>query len=502
MISKKTLIACVCIIAVLVGGFLFLTFGGQDDTETDNQTKPETTQTVNEPIFTADIDSITAYSVINNNESYEIYLKDGTWVVKGYEQILFNQASIKSTLYNYVSLVPSLIVDDSSEDAASYGFDKPLGTVVITTSDGAETTFYLGDKTKGGNGYYLMMEGDDSIYTVSTVIGNSITKTLMDYRDTAVISVTPEEITEINMTVQGTGEVSVKRLETQKDVMTSWTMTKPFEIGVYDDKFTEAVLTPLTSVSVVEFISDDPTVQQLEDSGITNPELYYEVKTADNSYRVDIGKSFDGYFIAKRSDLPSVYLLNPDELSFLFTDIIDYISSYAYLPEHSEVTAISSSADGVDYDIVNSDTISINENIISQESYSEFYQKFFGIRLRGRVTTDPETTEPDFSYSVTKSDGSVDNISFVKMNSRYMYMFVNGKTEFYVYTEDVNNAMKSLAEALDNAVNNDYEDEEEPEENTDNPGGFKWLGLLVVIIVIALIIVFPISMLKNSNSKK
>lgn len=57
-------------------------------------------------------------------------------------------------------------------DPAEYGFDRPLVTAQLTTAEGDKTLTYA----MGTDGYYLQVEGDDSLYTVD----GSTVQTLLD----------------------------------------------------------------------------------------------------------------------------------------------------------------------------------------------------------------------------------------------------------------------------------------------------------------------------------
>lgn len=57
-------------------------------------------------------------------------------------------------------------------DPAEYGFDRPLVTARVTTAEGEKTLRYA----MGTEGYYLQVEGDDSLYTVDI----STVQTLLD----------------------------------------------------------------------------------------------------------------------------------------------------------------------------------------------------------------------------------------------------------------------------------------------------------------------------------
>jgi hypothetical protein len=59
-------------------------------------------------------------------------------------------------------------------DLAQYGLASPLLTVQLTAADGTSQTFSLGI---GTDGYYLMQQGDDSVYTVTIDMLNAFSVT-------------------------------------------------------------------------------------------------------------------------------------------------------------------------------------------------------------------------------------------------------------------------------------------------------------------------------------
>ncbi len=508
MISKKSVIIALIAVLLLGGVYFFVT---RDEKPPVEEGKTETVQKNDgETIFETDKNSITNLFISNNSGEYEFYADGTVWYVRGGEHLLYNQPLIFSTVLDYVTVTPSIAVEENAEDISVYGLENSKTRVNVKTSDGKDATFVLGDETKGGNGYYFMMEGDSSVYTISKAFGTNMLKALEDYRDTGLFELTVDEITEVTYTVFGTGEVTVKKLDEQKDMMTSWEMTKPYKIGVYDEKFITAVLTPLTQVSVSQFLSDDPTEEQLKSSGFDNPSFTFSVKTKDNEYKVILGNKYDSYYAAKREDLPSVYLVSESALTFLFADTFDYINKYEYLPHRDDVTEISCNIDGKNHRFEITDpedkekiSVILNQNSIPVDEYTKVYQQLFGVEIVGHVTAQPENKDDvTFSYTVKNAEGKIDEISYVKMNGKFSYQFVNGECSFYVYNDDVDASLKAVAELSKLSENPENFKEEEQKEGETEPEGFNWLAMIAVIVILGLISIFPISILRDSKKKK
>ena len=60
------------------------------------------------------------------------------------------------------ALVGYVTGQDTAADLSAWGFDAPLVTAEVTTADGTVTLTYA----IGPDGYYMMVSGDSSVYTV------------------------------------------------------------------------------------------------------------------------------------------------------------------------------------------------------------------------------------------------------------------------------------------------------------------------------------------------
>lgn len=499
MISKKSIIISLVLIIILAGAYFFIDFS--NDANEEVATENENTESVSsgKAIFETDKDSISSITITNENDSFEFYRDGETWLARGHEDVAYNQSFVFSLSLDFVSVTPALTVEEDSTNKSSFGFDAPRATAVVKTTDGKTATFYLGNPTKGGNGHYFMMDGDDNIYTISTIVANNMTKKLDDFRDLSLVDVELTDVTEVKMSVIGLGDVTIKHnKEDNGDMTTSWQMTEPFEIGVYDESFTEMILTPMLAVSTNEFMSDNPTEEQLKAFGLVDADLFYEITTADETIRVDVGNAYNGGVYVKRTDKPTIYYISASAFSFLDVDVLQYVNNFAYLPNHSDVSEISYKKGSETYALkIDNKNYSINGNGIKGELFSEYYQKLFNVKIRGIITSENKE-DVVFSYSVKKTDGSVDNISFVRVNSKYSNVYVNDKAIFYVFTEDVENASNALPGLYEKSKNPEPDDDKTEEA----PKAFNWLSLVVVILILLLVVSFPVSLLLNSKNKK
>lgn len=95
------------------------------------------------------------------------------WRFAGDADTDLDQDKVQSMLSALSSYVSGQITPADGADPAACGFDAPLAVVQVTTADGTKTLTYA----SGTDGYYLMVEGDDSIYAVDGSIVQAVTQT-------------------------------------------------------------------------------------------------------------------------------------------------------------------------------------------------------------------------------------------------------------------------------------------------------------------------------------
>ena len=95
------------------------------------------------------------------------------WRFAGDADTDLDQDKVRSMLSALSSYVSGQITPAAGADPAGCGFDAPLAVVQVTTADGTKTLTYA----SGTDGYYLMVEGDDSIYAVDGSIVQAVTQT-------------------------------------------------------------------------------------------------------------------------------------------------------------------------------------------------------------------------------------------------------------------------------------------------------------------------------------
>jgi hypothetical protein len=125
-----------------------------------------------------EVEDITELSYYYEDTKLTLKLDGDQWICEGNEEVDIDESSINTMLTALTGLAYTEQIEDA-EELSEYGLETPQNTVSIKTTDG-EYTFYLGDENSYTGDYYVMVEGDTSVYTVSTNISAYFSYSLED----------------------------------------------------------------------------------------------------------------------------------------------------------------------------------------------------------------------------------------------------------------------------------------------------------------------------------
>ncbi len=125
-----------------------------------------------------EVEDITELSYYYEDTKLTLKLDGDQWICEGNEEVDIDESSINTMLTALTGLAYTEQIEDA-EELSEYGLETPQNTVSVKTTDG-EYTFYLGDENSYTGDHYVMVEGDASVYTVSTDIAAYFSYSLED----------------------------------------------------------------------------------------------------------------------------------------------------------------------------------------------------------------------------------------------------------------------------------------------------------------------------------
>ena len=173
--SMKGLISGIIVLAVLGGIFAFMKISEKaDNAEESSSISDSLEETEKSLLYDESSQGVKSIKITNERDSFEVIRTaqatddtEARYAVKGYEDFEMND-NIIATLANNISAVTATqTIEENPEDLEQYGLAKPVIDIVVTFDDGTEKHLMVGNDTPSGDNTYFMIDGVDTVYTVS-----------------------------------------------------------------------------------------------------------------------------------------------------------------------------------------------------------------------------------------------------------------------------------------------------------------------------------------------
>lgn len=127
-------------------------------------------------------------SYTSDSDTINLERKDNEWNIKGESKIDVDESVVETEM---LSTLVEVISEEKIEDSSNledYGFTKKDGKITPSTnlitivdSEDKEHMIYLGDANPYDTSkYYMMVEGDESVYVVDSSVADAFSKTTDD----------------------------------------------------------------------------------------------------------------------------------------------------------------------------------------------------------------------------------------------------------------------------------------------------------------------------------
>ncbi|MBR2528793.1 MAG: DUF4340 domain-containing protein [Blautia sp.] len=237
------LVIAACVMALLFGGWHYLRKKNEDAARWEEE------KAKGEILVEVDPEMVQSLSFsINGTET--IFVKtDQIWTMQQDAFFPVDEAGVEKILSTLHPLRVSRVLPEP-EDLASYGLDLPVNTVRIEQTDGSEVKVQLGDKNEGTGDVYVKVDQDDTVYTVSPALLESLPADQMDIaRSDSLTDISEYEAQAIEIQ---TGEKMIRLLHDSS----SWTVAEGFEEEgkAADEEAVKALLNELNSLYMGDFV--------------------------------------------------------------------------------------------------------------------------------------------------------------------------------------------------------------------------------------------------------
>lgn len=121
-------------------------------------------------------DSISEISFTNDDASYAFAKNEEGWYYKQDTELVISQTQIEELLAAVCHIEAGTRIE-SVEAVSQYGLDEPLHRITVLT-EGEELTIRIGAYNDITGEYYLCVDGEETVYLVSSSVVTPFSKTL------------------------------------------------------------------------------------------------------------------------------------------------------------------------------------------------------------------------------------------------------------------------------------------------------------------------------------
>lgn len=421
-------------------------------------------------LYNIDYQQIRKLEIKNASDEYALERgADDKFKIVGHEKMLVSQNTVASVLSTLGTVSPRSKVEKiTDETKKKYGLDNVKAKSVLTTVSGVRYELYLGNETPTGDGYYMMINDDDMIYTLPSRYITALEKTVEDMYDLFLgdlAKVSPQsgssnseyDLEYFKISGYDVYEpIYVKKAEASEIeddstlVLSSYKMIDPVNHPADADTLLE-MYTYINSLEADAIIFEEYTIDKLKQIGVdfTNPAYILEYDMGEGKRTIKFSEpGSEGIRYVIKDGLPYLYAINEAKLtplqykphqyaqkSLFSKDIYKiYKFEYDFLNGTKHYVTINGDNDDADFrfdgqkaDFENFKQYYINLQgamIIGSDIYSETYTKIFNIKLYNK-------------------DGSIDDYVFYKIDDRTAFYTYNGKGMF---TMDMKTVEKLMAD--------------------------------------------------------
>lgn len=263
MKKKKKLIGLLSALVVLIlltaAYFCLKNYNKEQEAESETEDTSVAVTSIEET-------DITGFTYTLDKEKLEFKKEDNNWHYTQDENFPVDQDKMKTLLDNFkdIKAVRDLGQLENLED---YGLKEPQNTVTVTSNNGVETVFYIGNENETTGDYYMYMNNPEHIYTVSSTFANAFNGKLYDLVvDSSFPSITSNSIIKAVIDQQD----NQLTLESSRDDSATWSVTdSKNQKKEADGTKSNQLLSNVTSLNFTDYI--DYNCKDLEQYGLKDP---------------------------------------------------------------------------------------------------------------------------------------------------------------------------------------------------------------------------------------
>ena len=366
--NTRNLLLIIGLIVILAVAVLVLTLSGGEEEE--NSSSLVSAETIS--LISQKEENLSSVKVTNENGTYTIHVteevKESTssssdasseeepetefvYSMDGVDAAVANTDRMETAGAIGISLnaTQNLGKKDNLDD---FGLADPVSTVEVTYKDGSTETIYIGIAVSGGTGYYVMVDGDENVYTAACNEG--LFQSSSYYVKTTKIELEADESTGLvyatSIKLSGTEMPEPIEIEGGDDYVYRLVSPKKAEA---DSEEVQAIIDGLATISATNVASPDTSEESLKKHGLDEPAgvIEFSIKGQEGSYKLSVSaKNEDGTRYALLDGTKAIFIINDSDVSaWLGRSVLSLQSTLNLMPQIETIKTMTITVDGEEY---------------------------------------------------------------------------------------------------------------------------------------------------------
>ncbi len=404
---------------------------------------------------------IEEYTVADNMSSYTIEKKNSGWQLDDDLKVKLDQDAVGKMIAS-VSNITATGTVKRKEFEKLYTKEEKVIELELSNDKDVEIRF-LGAYN---NLCAFKVSGDDRIYVMNSSMSDILAPKLDALRITAVfpklskVETLPDYYRYTDYD-GSTIEIRTKTAsELSKGKNNRYVMEKPYKGEVDDEIFEQQIALKIPAIEVAGFV-DNPakSIEAYALDEKSRAELSFGWGEYDET--LYLGRTENGAVFAVKKNSNDVFTVNTSMLEFLKFDPFYILDGGILKTKMNNIKSIEVFVDDMIYTISsenrNGDTpeFYICGKTATREVFEDIIEELEDIKFLSELNEAPKNTE-DISIRVNYDNGAgSQNISLVGLNNKNYAAFIDGKAEFEVDGETVDDLIEEVVEAYRNPMKKD-----------------------------------------------
>jgi len=436
----KAVIISVVVLAIGIAGFFIVR-------EIVERNTPAKIYELNTVITSFRSDDITELTIYNDGIMMPMQLRSETvydnsgnkkiieaWYFVNEESTKLSQSIVDGIVIASSNLVAAEVIESEAEDLSKYGLDGSY-YVEGKTEKGIVYKIILGSILYNREGYYAMIEGDTTVYSISLYSANQLYSSRAELLDLNIFQGSLNEVQSFSLSKDEELQFTV---ESDPNIDIVWIITHPV-LSKADISNADEMINNLLELSREEYVDVNP--EDLSVYGLVEPDYSITININNMDYTMHIGREdiLSNTFYARMNEEEEVFTIDASTMTFLDNEAIDMVYLIPYIPRLTNVKSVDINIGNLDnlfleieFDPeVNMMDYTFNNTPINMVLGVQTWGSFFFQQMLYMPVVDLEpdweiSGEPYGSLTFTYTDEVFETIEYYPRDEESVYYVRNG----------------------------------------------------------------------------